>query len=67
MNLENDVIDVCQIIIDRGIEKYEKKKKDLKLKNKRLYYEIGEREYLGAAHGYFGILYILLNAFEMNK
>ena len=60
MNLENDVIDVCQIIIHRGIEKYEEKNKDLKLKYKRLYYDFGGREYLGAAYSYYGLLYIFL-------
>lgn len=33
-------------------------------RSQRLYYEWHQKEYTGAAHGYFGILYTLLKVFR---
>ena len=38
-----------------------------KEENWRIYCEFFDAEYFGAAHGSFGVLYILLSAYKINK
>lgn len=71
-NFEGQILQITKNIIDEGVENFKNSYKvEFDLLHLppdfRLQYFFHSKEYLGGAHGFFGILYILLTAFENNK
>lgn len=68
INIEEDVRDIMQVIIEDGLEKWRQNLNIDKLPdNFRLYYTFHDKEYFGGAHGLFGILYLLIKAYQYNE
>lgn len=70
-SFESQILEITKNIITEGIENFKNcYKVDFDMNNLpsdfRLQYFFHSKEYLGGAHGFFGILYILLTALENN-
>lgn len=53
------MIEICEAILDRG--------KKNSQSDKVMSFSFYKREYIGAAHGYFGIIYLLERAYQLNE
>lgn len=74
VNLENYVMDLVEELLDRGIRNFDKELSLEKLisskkfpENFHLVYTFHEKAYLGAAHGFFGVLNTLYSAYILNQ
>ena len=68
-DLSEHVTELVELIVNDGIRSYDPDGVDLKElpHDFRLVYDFHEREYLGGAHGLFGVLYTLLRAYQLNN
>lgn len=68
VSLGSSVRDLLEILLEDGLSNWGK---NLNLqkppKDFRLYYTFHKKEYFGAAHGLFGVLYLLMKAYILNK
>jgi len=68
IKLNDEILSICKLIVTEGMKKYGDKIDIDKLPpDFRLHYTFHDREYIGAAHGTFGVLYMLLVAYQQNK
>lgn len=62
------IVDLVFMILDHGIKSYGEKVDLSRLPNDfRLVYDVYKTEYFGVAHGLFGVLYMILRAYQLNS
>jgi lantibiotic modifying enzyme len=67
-NVEDEVYHVTKVIVEEGLRKYDKTINFDNLPPEfRLHYTFHDREYIGGAHGTFGVVLMLLTAYQYNK
>jgi len=65
--LQSDIRKLMTILLDEGVNNYNPNINFARLpKDFRLRYSFYKSEYFGAAHGLFGVLYMLIKAYQMN-